>query len=151
GGLVATFETSLYDGHYQRRPDFALADLFRASYIATHPVASRTENLQLTLRTKHPIVADPPILGKQNTSWRNPDGPPPDAGTLALIASATEVNPKAEGEILATYDLPGKEPTKFPAIIASRFGKGRVVYFPASVDKGMFFYPDTYMRQMLAN
>ena len=27
----------------------------------------------------------------------------------------------------------------------------RVVYFPASVDKGMFFYPDTYMRQMLTN
>ena len=25
------------------------------------------------------------------------------------------------------------------------------MYFPASVDKGMFFYPDTYMRQMLAN
>ena len=31
------------------------------------------------------------------------------------------------------------------------YGQGRVVYFPASVDKGMFFYPDTYMRQMLAN
>jgi hypothetical protein len=40
---------------------------------------------------------------------------------------------------------------KHPAILTSTFGKGRVVYFPAAVDKGMFFYPDTYMRQMLAN
>ena len=34
-------------------------------------------------------------------------------------------------------------------MIASEYGKGRVVYFPAAVDKGMFFYPDAYMRQML--
>ena len=33
----------------------------------------------------------------------------------------------------------------------SQYGQGRVAYFAASVDKRMFFYPDTYMRQMLAN
>ena len=151
GGLVATFETALYDGNYQRRSDFALADLFHAQYVATHPVALRTENLSLLLEARHPIVNDPLILGKQNTSWRNPDGPPPDQGPLALIASATEVKALPGGETIATYTLPGKESSRFPAIIASTYGKGRVVYFPASVDKGMFFYPDTYMRQMLAN
>ena len=36
-------------------------------------------------------------------------------------------------------------------MIASTFGKGRVVYFPAGVDKAMFFYPDTYIRQLLTN
>jgi hypothetical protein len=151
GGLVATFETSLYDADFKRRPDFALADLFHAQYVATHPVAQRTDNLALTLTSRHPIVNDPLILGKQNTSWRNPDGPPPEQGPLALIASAAEVKAREGGEILATYDLPGRSPTRYPAIVASSYGKGRVVYFPASVDKGMFFYPDTYMRQMLAN
>lgn len=153
GGLVATFETSLYDANFQRRPDFALADLFRAQYVTTHTVQQRTENLYLTLDAKHPMLDDPLILQKQNTSWRNSDGPPPAQGPLALIASATEVRPLDGGRTLATYNVnePQKENVPHPAILASSFGKGRVVYFPASVDKGMFFYPDTYMRQMLAN
>src|SRR5579871_3473829 len=151
GGLVATYETGLYDADYQRRPDFALADLFHARYVATHPVGQRSENLALNLALKHPIVNDPLILGKQNTSWRNPNGPPPEQGPLALIAGATEVQPQAGGEVAVTYDLAGKPPTHYPALITSTYGKGRVAYFPASIDKAMFFYPDTYMRQMLAN
>jgi type 1 glutamine amidotransferase len=150
GGLVATYETSLYDANFQRRPDFALADLFHAKYVASHPVQQRTDGLTLTLDSAHPIVADPIILARQNTSWRNPDGPPPDTGPLALVASATEVQALNGGEILARYHLPNR-PDRYPALIASSYGKGRVVYFPASVDKGMFFYPDAYMRQMLAN
>lgn len=151
GGLVATFETSLYGGDYKRRKDFALADLFHAQYVNSHPVLQRTDNLMLTLNSKHPVVSDSLILQKQNTAWRTPDGPPPPDGPLALIASAAEVTVQNGGETLATYDLPGKPPTRCPAIVASSYGKGRVVYFPASVDKAMFFYPDTYMRQMLAN
>jgi len=150
GGLVATFETSLYGADYHRRANFALADLFQADYVATHAVGQRTENLSINLTAKHPIVDDPVIAGKQNTSWRGGEGQPPDMGPLALIASATEVKLQPGGQILATYDLAGKS-TNYPAVICSQFGKGRVVYFPASVDKGMFFYPDAYMRQMLAN
>ena len=55
--------------------------------------------------------------------------------------------------MLATYrvNLPVERASQqHPAIIASEFGRGRVVYFPASIDKGMFFYPDGYMRQLLA-
>ena len=56
--------------------------------------------------------------------------------------------------MVANYrvNLPAEEAQhQQPAIIASEYGKGRVVYFPASIDKGLFFYPDTYMRQMLTN
>jgi hypothetical protein len=153
GGLVATCETSLYDSEFQRRPDFALSDLFHARYIATHPIQQRTENIYLSLDAEHPILNDPMILSKQNTSWRNPDGPPPAKGPLALVASATEVQAQNGGEVLVTYNLndPQKGLKRHPAVIVSSYGKGRVVYFPASVDKGMFFYPDTYQRRLFAN
>lgn len=153
GGLIATFETSLYDADYRKRPDFALADLFRARYLGTNAVAQRTENLYLTLDADHPITDDPLIKAKQNTAWLSP-GNPPDKGPLALIASATEVRALGGGRTISTYNvnLPAeKAKDRHPAIVVSQYGKGRVVYFAASVDKGMFFYPDTYMRQMLAN
>jgi len=151
GGLVATFETSLYDENFKKRGDFALADLFHASYIATHTVSQRIEQLSLTLDANHPIVNDPVIKSRQQTAWITP-GNPPAKGSLALIASAVEVKPLEGGNVLATYNVaaPAKKPrARHPAIIASEYGNGRVVYLPASVDKGMFFYPDAYMRQVL--
>src|SRR4029434_2387848 len=149
-GLIATFETSLYDENFQKRADFALADLFRAKYAGTQIVSQRVENLSLTLEVDHPIVSDPIIKAKQNTAWLIP-GNPPDKGTIALIASAAEVQALDGGNVISTFraNVPDSKP--HPAIITSEFGKGRVVYFPAAIDKGMFFYPDAYMRQMLAN
>jgi hypothetical protein len=151
GGLVATFETSLYDADYKKRDDFALTDLFRVKYVGTNTVSQRVEQLTLTLDSDHAIVNDPVIKSRQQTAWLSP-GNPPAKGPLALIASATEVKPLDGGMVLATYNVAGPAATsrvRHPAVIASEYGKGRVVYFPASVDKGMFFYPDAYMRQML--
>gem|GEM_PF-3737991 len=151
GGLVATFETSLYDTHFTKRSDFALGDLFHAKYAGTNIVTQRVENLSLTLDADHPILDDPIIKSKQNTAWLKP-GNPPTKGPLALIASATEVDPLVGAQVLSTYNVAApatKARERYPALIASEYGKGRVVYFAASVDKGMFFYPDAYMRQML--
>jgi hypothetical protein len=153
GGLVASFETSLYDENYRRRDDYALADLFQARYVKAHLVTQRTENLYLTLDADHPIVNDPVIRARQATAWTGGNGPPLEKGRLALIASAAEVRALEGGQVLSTYNLnqPETQNVRYPAIIASTHGKGRVVFFPASVDKGLFFYPDTYMRQLLAN
>jgi hypothetical protein len=151
GGLVATFETSLYDQDYKKRDDFALGDLFRAKYLGTDVVTRREENLSLTLDSEHPILNDPVIRSKQNTAWLKP-GDPPSKGSIALIASAARVKSLDGGPALATYNVaspPEKARERAPAILVSEYGKGRVVYFPASLDKGMFFYPDAYMRQML--
>ncbi|HZJ14631.1 MAG TPA: beta-galactosidase trimerization domain-containing protein, partial [Chthoniobacteraceae bacterium] len=150
GGLIATFETSLYDENFKKRTDFALGDLFRAKYVGAQTVTQRVENLGLTLEVDHPIVSDPIIKAKQNTAWLIPDNPP-DKGTIALIASAANVQALDGGNVLSTFraNVPDSKP--HPAIITSELGKGRVVYFPAAIDKGMFFYPDAYMRQMLAN
>jgi hypothetical protein len=152
GGLVASFETSLYDANYAKRPDFALADLFKAKYVGTNTVSQRSENLYLSLDADHPITSDPLVQAKQNTAWRSP-GSPPQKGPLALIASATAVEAQAGGQTISTYNVnepPEKAKQRHPAILVSEYGRGRVAYFAASVDKGMFFYPDAYMRQMLA-
>jgi len=153
GGLVATFETSLYDTDFKRRPDFALGDLFRAKYLASNVVTQRVENLYLTLDAKHPIIDDPIILAKQNTGWAGGDAAPPEKGSIALVASATECQALDGGNVISTYigNDPKRGPNRYPAIITSEFGKGRVVYFPTSVDKGLFFYPDSYQREMIAN
>jgi hypothetical protein len=151
GGLVASFETSLYDEKFQRRQDFALADLFKAHHVASEIVTQRTDNLSLSLAADHPIVNDPRIKSRQITAWTGGSGPPAETGSLPLIASAAVVRTDPRAEVLATFrasrpDAGGPH----PAIVASTFGEGRVVYLPASLDKGMFFYPDEYMRRVLA-
>ncbi len=153
GGLVASFETSLYAPSFKRRDDFGLGDLFRARYKATHTVGQRTENLYLSISAQHPVVDDPVIRSKQSTAWTNPEGAPLDQGDLALVASATEVEALDGSQVLVRYHLndPVKGKDRHPAVMASEYGLGRVVYFPASVDKAMFFYPDAFQRQLLAN
>jgi len=154
GGLVASYETSLYGPDFKRRDNFALADLFHADYITSHVVTQRVDNVYLWLDANHPIIDDPLIRASQDTAWAGGEaGPPPEKGPLALVASAAEVQPTAGGMVVSSYYLNTLDQprSRYPAIIASAYGKGRVVYFAASVDKGMFFYPDTYMRQMLAN
>ncbi len=153
GGLVATAETSLSGADYARHADFALADLFQAKYVATHPITTRVENIYLETRSKHAIVADDQIRAKQATSWAGGDDPPPTEGTLALIATSTQVEALEGGDVLATYRLnkPAPDNKPHPAVIASNFGKGRVVYFAAGVDKGFFFYPDSWQRRLLTN
>jgi hypothetical protein len=90
-----------------RRGNFALADLFHASYRSTHPVTQRSEALQLELEAHHPITDDPQIVAKQNTACRNPAGPPPDRGPLPLIGGATEVIAGESAQVLATYTVDG--------------------------------------------
>lgn len=153
GGLIASYETSMYTPTYEKRADFLLADLFRAKYVDAHAVNMRTENIYLTVDADHPIVDDPAISAKMTTAWTNPEGSPQAKGQLALVASATEVRPLDGASVISTYNLNDgqQRDPRLPAIVTSQYGKGRVVYLAASIDKGMFFYPDSYMRQMLAN
>jgi hypothetical protein len=151
GGLVASLETSLYDESFRPRTNFALADMLGADYARTHRVDARSENLLLRLEARHPISDDPAILAKQNTSWQNPSGPPPEQGNLALIASAVEASARGGAAVVCSYRLtgPGAPDRVNPAIVASTYGQGRVVYVAAGLDKAMFFYPDAFQRRLL--
>lgn len=144
GGLIASFETSLYDDKFSRRADFALSDLFGAKYESTRDVSMRSEALRVESDSEHPIIDDPLILERMDTAWRNPEGSPPQRGALDLVASSVIVAPNGSAGVLATFE--GK-----PAVLAKEYEQGRVVYLPAGFDKAMYFYPETWIRQVLVN
>ncbi|MBS0265989.1 MAG: hypothetical protein JSS02_28920 [Planctomycetes bacterium] len=163
GGLVATHETSLYGAEFQRRPDFALGDLWKGRYVSTIPVTQRVEGLQLELGAPaepspaaddpRSIVDDAAVWSQTSSSWRNPNGAPPPSGPLAMIAAGCEVQPVEGATAIGTFSAtaPERAGKRYPVLLASQFGAGRVVYFAASADKAMFFYPDPAFRRMLLN
>ena len=73
---------ALVDAGYQKRPNFALADLFRVKWVRTHQVNLRTENVYLHLAGKHVITDDPLVRAKQQTAWAGGEGPAPHEGPL---------------------------------------------------------------------
>jgi len=149
GGLVATYETSLFDQTGKKRTDFALSDLFHANYLNTHFGLTRDDALPMHIVSKHPIVESPII---DRSLWTSA---PPDHSTfnqLSMVAGAVETKALPEGQSLVRFDeKPGDTTGGFPALISSTFGKGRVVYFPAAMDKAFFFYTASYQREFMRN
>ena len=152
GGLVASQATGLYDHQLQPRTNFSLADVFQADYIGTHENTTRDNGVSLWLaRPDHPILNDLAIQGQEKTAWRNPSGPPASRGWLELVAGATWVSARPGGQVLALLSTNENTATASPALVASVYGQGRVVYMPAGLDQAMFFYPNTYIGAMLVN
>jgi hypothetical protein len=134
GGLVATFETSLYDEHGTRRPDFGLAELFGASLAGD--VEGPMQNSYLAIRqdprtrTFHSLVAGLETTGRIiNGVHRVPvhttrayDAPP-----LTLIESY----PDLPMEMV----WPRVPDSDDPQVYARSCGAGRVVYFPWDIDR----------------
>jgi hypothetical protein len=134
GGLVATYETSLYDERGQRRADFGLADLFNVGFGRRAPGPMRNAYLRLE--------ADP------RTGRRHPlldgldDAPRVIHGTWRL-----DVTPKAEFPdrpltLIPSYpDLPMEKvyprvpSTDVAEVYLREVGPGRVVYFPWDIDR----------------
>lgn len=131
GGLVASFETSLYDENGIRRPDFGLKDLFGVNFTG---MRRNTEyDCYQMVRKNHPVLGD-----------------------IHIEDTAVIMN---EGETLLTKTIAGREAdavctyipmifnqppefawipemkTEFPTVMAGVYGKGRVVYFANQTDK----------------
>ena len=149
GGLVATYETSLFDQTGKKRSDFALNDLFQASYLGTHFGLTRGDALPMHITAKHPIVESP---GIERELWTSAPPEHSSYNQLTMVAGAVETKMLPEGQSFVTFKEDYKDTAKgFPAIIASNFGKGRVVYIPAGIDKAFFFYTAAYQREFLRN
>jgi hypothetical protein len=131
GGLVATFESSRFDEHGRRRPDFGLGDLFGVR--DTGRLEGPMKNAYLTLRgepgARHAVLAGledaPRVI---HGVWRVPvtplgDGPSP----LTLVPSYPD---------LPMEDVfPRQEQTDTRELYLSEPGRGRVAYFPWDIDR----------------
>jgi hypothetical protein len=141
GGLLATFETSLYYADGTRRPDVDFADLFGATWLSSVPVGPSRIAFA---GPAHPVTDDPAmraLMGGHGmtTYWGRYARVRPAPGTaipLAGIDAAHEQDP-------ANRDW-------MPALF-HEWGKGRVAYFPAAIDAAYYDAGYPYERMLLAN
>jgi hypothetical protein len=149
GGVIATFETSLYDEWGTPRSDFGLADLFGAR--RTGPVEGPMHNSYLRLQhgasgARHPLLAGlddaPRII---NGVWRVPVAPSAasEPAPLTLIPSY----PDLPMEMV----YPRGERPDLPQVFAREIGRGRVVYFPWDIDRVFWEVLSADHGRLLAN
>jgi hypothetical protein len=150
GSVVATYETSLYDEWGVARKDFGLASLFGVSYAGSKE--GPMQNSYLSLEKDPTVGAYHPLLfGFEDTS--------------RIIHGIHRVHVEPLGEsispplrVVPTYpDLPMEEcfprpvKTHDPGVFLRQVGKGRVVYFPADIDRTFWEVLNTDHGKLLAN
>jgi hypothetical protein len=134
GGLVATYETSLYDEWGTRRTNFGLADLFGVS--ARGPAQGPMRNAYLRLE-------DDPHTGRRHPLLAGLDDAPRIIhGTHRLDVDPQRRFPNPPLTLIPSYpDLPMEKvypraaKTDVAEVYLSELGPGRVVYFPWDVDR----------------
>ena len=132
GSLVATYETSLYDEWGDRRADFGLADLFGTSFTGKEegPLQNSYLSLEMNGGQVHPLLkglegATRIVNGAHSVSVTTLANK--DASPLIAVPSYPDL-PMEE-----VFTRPTK--TRQPGVLVREAGKGRVVYFPADIDR----------------
>jgi hypothetical protein len=125
GKLIATFETSLYDEKGMQRKDFGLSDLFACTYTGQTIDTNKDCYQSLADARDHALLE-----GITDTDMLI------NTGRTALC----DLNPGSDSTVIC-WHVPKiinqppekawreKVPSSHPTIVASRFGKGEVVYF----------------------
>jgi Hypothetical glycosyl hydrolase 6/Beta-galactosidase trimerisation domain len=150
GGLVATYETSLYDEWGVRRDNFGLASLFVAQYAGS--VEQNMLNSYLSLEKDPAAGAYHPLLSGFA-----------DAGRIINAVNQVAARPAGEDSftplrIVPSYpDLPMESvftrpgAAQMPGVYITQFGKGRVVYFPGDIDRTFWQVLSTDHGKLLRN
>ena len=129
GGLIATFESSLYDERGNKRPNFGLSELFGVD--AAGPVEGPMKNsyLRLEMDTGHPVLA-----GFHDTERIV-------NGNARLPVKENAAFPVKPVTLIPAYpDLPMEEVyprqdhTGIAELYLRSYGAGRAAYFPWDID-----------------
>jgi hypothetical protein len=129
GGLIATFETSLYDERGNKKSNFGLSDLFGVNL--TGPVEGPMKNsyLRLETDTRHPVLA-----GFHDTERII-------NGNARIPVQEDAAFPDKPVTLIPAYpDLPMEEVyprqdhTGIAGLYLRSHGAGRVAYFPWDID-----------------
>jgi hypothetical protein len=149
GGIVATYETSLYDEWGVQRKDFGLASLFGASFAGSKE--GPMENSYLSLEKDPSTGQYHPVLGGFE-----------DANRIINGIHRVHVTPLGESlnsplEVVPTYpDLPMEEcfprvKSQNAGVFLRQAGPGRVVYFPWDIDRTFWEVLNTDHAKLLRN
>lgn len=150
GGLVATYETSLYDEQGNKRRDFGLADLFGVAFQGRSEGPMRNSYLRPetdpATGKRHPILA-----GLEDASRII-------NGLYRLDVRATGPLGHIPLTLIPSYpDLPMEqvyprvEKTDIPAVYARQHGRGRVLYFPWDIDRSFWEFLCVDHGRLLGN
>jgi hypothetical protein len=132
GGIVATYETSLYDESGKPRNDFGLTDLFGVS---GREVEGPLQNSYLRLKADETTGKFHPILKGLENAYR-----------IINCTHRVKTNPKIDFPkpvtLVPTYpDLPMEDvfprigDTNIAEVYLREVGNGRVAYFPGDIDR----------------
>lgn len=129
GGIIASYETSLYDEKGKKRDDFGLKELFGCSYTGIEK--DTAFDCYQMINAEHPILE-----GINNTSLLINGGKtllctPLEQEKFISVCNYIPIIPNQPPEKAWIKDMK----TDFPTITAGTFGKGRVVYFSNQMDK----------------
>lgn len=146
GGLLATYETSLYDEWGARRKDFGLSDLFGVSFEGAREGPMRNAYLRLEHETRHPV-----LKGLE-------DAPRIIHGVWRLRVRPREKFERPPVTLIPSYpDLPMEEvyprveKTDIAELYLRRIGPGRVAYFPWDIDRTFWEVMCADHGRLLAN
>ena len=134
GGLIATYETSLYDEWGVKRKDFGLADLLGITFKGRSEGPMQNSYLRLEsdpgTGNRHPLLA-----GLEDASRII-------NGVRRVEVEAARPFPNCPLTLIPSYpDLPMEQvyprvlKTDLPQVYLRELGPGRVVYFPWDIDR----------------
>ncbi len=147
GGIVASYQTSLYDENGRAREKFGLSDLFGCSYTGIEMDTSF--DCYQMVRKRHPILEG---MGCDRTQVLMNEG-------STLLCRMSE---EREAEMICSYipRIDNQPPefawrekldTVYPTVTVNRYGRGKVVYFANQTDKLCYMNGHEDFRQMFIN